>query len=417
MPAPLLQPPEALRLPFRALRHPLFRLYWFGQLVSVSGTWMQTTAMAWLVYRLSDSPFVLGVLTAARFGPALLGAPLAGAVTDRLSRVSLVIVTQSTAMMIAATLAVLTLSGTPPVAVLLALAMAQGVVDTVDMPARQTLQIELVGARDLQSAISLNSAGFNLARMIGPSIAGIVVATFGEGVCFALNSVSYASVLAALIVVKGRSGARLPSSEGRMSLGVEIVEGWRFAWSDPRIRAVLAAVAVTSAAGLAYMPLLPVLARDVLHVSSRGYGLLLAAGGLGAVLGALCAAARATSGVASRVIAVAQCLLGVSLVLLATSRSLAWAVVWMVGVGTAVAMQLATTNGFVQTTAPDRLRGRVVSLYIWLFIGLAPVGGFLAGWAAEHVGAPWVAAVAGGSCVGSAILYVVAVTRLRRSTP
>lgn len=376
---------------------------------------MQTTAMAWLVYRLSDSPFVLGLLTAARFGPALLGAPIAGALTDRLPKVPLVLATQGTAMAIAGTLAVVTLTGSPPVLLLLALAMLQGVVDTVDMPARQTLQIELVGSEDLQSAISLNSAAFNGARMIGPSIAGIIVATVGEGTCFAVNAVSYAAVLTALLVVRRRLGRLVPAGERGRSLGVEIAEGLRFAWSDRRIRVVLAAVAVTSGAGLAYMPLLPVLARDVLHVSSRGYGLLLAAGGLGAVLGALIAAARARGGIASRVIAMAQALLGVSLVLLATSRVLVWAVVWMVAVGTAVAMQLATTNGFIQTTAPDRLRGRLVSLYIWLFIGLAPVGGFAAGWAAEHVGAPWVAAVAGSTCVVSAMLYLTALGRLRRS--
>jgi len=375
---------------------------------------MQTTALAWLVYRLSDSAFVLGLLAAARFGPALVGAPLGGALTDRVARLPLVVATQCGAMTVACALAAATLAGEPPVAVLLALAMVQGVIDTVDMPARQTLQIELVGPEDLQSAISLNSAAFNGARMVGPSVAGVLVAAFGEATCFAFNAVSFAAVLAALLVIRRRRGPGPEAPRATRALVAEILEGLRHSWTDRQIRAVLVAVAVTSAAGLAYAPLLPVIAGDVLHVSSRGYGLLLAAAGLGAVVGALLAAARPAVATASRLVAVAQATLGLFLVLLAGARTLAPALLGMVGIGSSVALQLATTNGFLQTSAPDRLRGRLVSLYIWVFVGLAPVGGFVAGWAAEHVGAPWTTAACGGLCLGSAMLYAVSLGRWRR---
>jgi MFS family permease len=400
-----------LRHAFRALRHRGFRVYWVGQWVSVNGTWMQTTAQAWLVYRLTNSPLALGLLSAARFGPALVGAPLAGVVADRFPRRMVVLLTQSASLVQASLLAALTLSGAVRVWHVLVLAFLQGIVDTLDMPARQTLQFDIVGIEDLQSAISLNSSAFNAARMVGPALAGVLVAVWGEGVCFAVNAASYLAVLVALLMIRTRPA--LVAFSG--SIRSHLLEGLHYAWGEPRVRLVLAAVAVTSAFGLSYMTLLPVFARDVLHSGARGFGVLMASAGLGAVFGALGTAARRGTRGTRLVMALGQGALGVGLVALALTRHLAAAAGWLVLVGLGVAIQLSTTNGFLQTTAPDHLRGRAVSLYFWLFSGLSPIGGLAAGWVAEHAGAPRTAAGAGAACVLSAMLLGLEMPALRRA--
>ncbi len=384
---------------FRALRHRPFRVYWIGQWLSVNGTWMQTTAQAWLVYRLTDSPLMLGVLSAVRFGPALVGSPIAGVLTDRLPRRLVVLSTQSLSLGQATLMAALTLSGTIRVWHVLLLAFFQGVVDTLDTPARQTLQVDIVGVEDLQSAVSLNASAFNAARMVGPALAGVLVAAWGEGVCFAVNAFSYLAVLVALLTIRTLDAPAPP----RASLRAELAEGVRYAWGNSEVRAMLGGIAVTSMFGLSYTTLLPVFARDVLHGGVRGFGVLMSSGGLGAVVGAMAAAARRSGRRTGVIMSVGQGGLGVGLIALAFTRSLAVASVWMVVIGLGVAIQLSTTNGFLQTTAPPHMRGRVVSLYIWLFSGLSPVGGFAAGWIAEHVGAPLTAAGAGAACTLAAV--------------
>ena len=385
---------------FRALRHRPFRIYWIGQWLSVNGTWMQTTAQAWLVYRLTDSPLVLGILSAVRFGPALVGSPLAGVLSDRLPRRLVVLTTQSLSLVQATLMAALTLSGAVRVWQVLLLAFFQGIVDTLDNPARQTLQVDIVGVEDLQSAVSLNASAFNAARMVGPALAGVMVAAWGEGVCFAVNAFSYLAVLVALLTIRT---PRVPSPTSD-SMRAELAEGVRYAWGNVQVRTMLGGIAVTSVFGLSYTTLLPVFARDVLHGGVRGFGALMASGGLGAMVGALAAAARRSGRRTGAIMAAGQGALGLGLVALAFTRSLAVANVWMVVIGLGVALQLSTTNGFLQTTAPPHMRGRVVSLYIWLFSGLSPIGGFAAGWIAEHAGAPLTAAGAGAVCTLAAAL-------------
>ncbi|HQT95917.1 MAG TPA: MFS transporter, partial [Thermoanaerobaculaceae bacterium] len=273
---------------FRALRHRPFRIYWIGQWLSVNGTWMQTTAQAWLIYRLTDSPLVLGILSAVRFGPALVGSPIAGVLTDRLPRRLVVLSTQSLSLMQATLMAALTLSGAVRVWQVLLLAFFQGIVDTLDTPARQTLQVDIVGVEDLQSAVSLNASAFNAARMVGPALAGVMVAAWGEGVCFAVNAFSYLAVLVALLAIRT---PRAPSPTSN-SMRAELAEGVSYAWGNVQVRTMLGGIAVTSVFGLSYTTLLPVFARDVLHGGVRGFGVLMASGGLGAMAGALAAAAR-----------------------------------------------------------------------------------------------------------------------------
>lgn len=395
--AALLPPAGNGRLaqPFRALRHSNFRIYWIGQWVSVMGTWMHMTALSWLLYRLTSSPTALGFLTLARFGPSLVSSPLAGVLVDRLSRRGVVLATQAASLVQASILAWLTLSGHVQVWHLLVLAFVQGTVDTLDMPARQTLQVDLVGVEDLQSAVSLNSTAFNLSRMVGPVVAGLITAAWSEGVCFAINAFSYFAVLVALAMVRLRPQMKPP----RRSIRHELMEGLRFVWGEPRVRCVLAAMAVTSAIGMSYATVLPVLARDVLHAGARGYGILLAGAGLGAVIGSLAAAIRPSGISAVATCLAAQGALGVGLVGLGAGRSLVGAAAILALVGLVVAVQMSTTNGFLQTTAPPALRGRVVAIYTWLFAGLAPVGGLLAGVLAESVGVVHTAMGAGVICV------------------
>jgi MFS family permease len=377
------------------MRHRQFRVYWIGQLVSVTGTWMQTLAQGWLLYRLTDSPFALGLLSAARFGPSLIGAPFAGVVTDRFPRRGLVLLTQTLGLLQAATLAALTLSGRVEAWHILAIAVVQGFIDTLDMPARQILQVDMVGIDDLQSAVSLNASAFNAGRIIGPAIAGILVGAWGEGVCFSVNAASYLAVLVALLAIPaGTLPSRVPSSWRG-----DLVAGLRYAWMTPAVRSALLAVATTSIAGLSYSTLLPVVARDVLHGGANGYGVLLAGAGVGAILGALRSASGSDSERASVRALAGQAALGAGLVALGAARSLALAAAVMVVIGFAVAMQLSTTNGFLQTTAPPELRGRVMSIYFWIFVGLSPIGGLAVGWAAEHAGAPVTAAGAGTICL------------------
>ena len=396
---------------FRALRHRHFRVFWVGQWLSVNGTWMQTTAQAWLVYRLTNSPLMLGLLSVARFGPALIGAPMAGVLTDRLPRRLLVLATQSISLVQASLLATLTLTGVVRVWHVLVLALFQGIVDTLDTPARQTLQVDIVGVEDLQSAVSLNSSAFNAARMVGPALAGVLVAVWGEGVCFAVNAVSYLAVLLALLTIRTPVSPR----PAKGSVRSELAEGLSYAWGNRQVRMMLVAIAVTSGFGLSYTTLLPVFARDVLHGGVRGFGVLMSSGGLGAVFGALGTAARRGSRRTRAIMAAGQAALGIGLMALAGTRWLPLASAWMVMIGLGVAIQLSTTNGFLQTTAPPHMRGRVVSLYIWLFSGVSPIGGFAAGWVAEHVGAQWTAAGAGFACLVSAALMGFGMSVLRRS--
>ncbi len=381
---------------FRALRHRNFQIFWVGQGISVSGTWMQTTAQSWLLYRLTGSPLMLGLLTVVKFGPALLIAPFAGLVADRLPRRKVLILTQSASLLVATTLAILAITGVIRVSHVLVLAFLQGCIDSLDMTVRQTFQMDLVGPEDLQSAISLNSAAFNSARMVGPPIAGLMIAWMGEGSCFALNAISYLAVLISLFTIRVRP-AHLQSD--RQSLLEQISTGMRFVWKNPSVRLVLVAVAMTTAVGLSAYTLTPALARDVLRTGAQGYGRLLLGVGVGSVLGSLTAATATSSHRETLVNFLMLCGQGLSLLSLGMAHSMPVAMLSLTLLGSMVSMQLSTCNTYLQTTAPPELRGRVVSIYVWILQGLAPLGGFAAGWTAQHAGVPAAILGAGAICI------------------
>lgn len=391
-----------LRHAFRAFRHRDFQLFWTGQGISVSGTWMQTAAQSWLVYRLTDSPLHLGLLTLSKFGPALVIAPFAGLLADRFPRKRILLCTQAASLLVAAMLAFLALSGIIQVWQIMTLALVQGCIDATDMTVRQTFQMDLVGSDDLQSAVSLNSAAFNSARIVGPLFAGILIEWLGEGPCFAINAASYVAVLISLLLIRTQP----PKSLAKPRPAFEaIAAGMSYVWETPAIRRVMLAVALTSAVGLSANTLTAALARDILHTGAQGYTRLLLGAGVGAILGSLTAAAVSSSRRASLVNFLMLCGLGASLMGLSQARSLAMAVLCMTLVGSMASVQLSTSNAFLQTESPQEMRGRVVSLYVWIFQGLAPVGGFAAGWLAAWTGIPTAILWAGILCLGCGLAF------------
>jgi len=296
------------------------------------------------------------------------------------------------------------LTGRVRVPHILLLAMLQGCADAVDATNRYAFQMDLVPADDLQSALGLNSAAFNVARMLGPWVAGILIARFGEAVCFGLNAASYLAVLGSLLLIRLSPVARSRPSPAKARA---VLAGLRFTCANPAIRRVMLVVALTSLTGLAFNTLVPALAGDVLHTGARGFSRLLAGGGIGAFLGSLGAAAYATPRRTARIHGVALCALGCALLTLAVARSIPLAVAGMMLLGAMTSVQHSTSNAFLQTAAPADLRGRVASLYVWVMQDLAPVGGLILGWAASRVGVPTTLAWTGsvGLAAGIALSF------------
>lgn len=385
---------------FRALRHRDFRLYWTGQFVSLTGTWMQSLAQGWLVLRLSNSPFQLGLVGFCAYAPVVLFTLFGGLAADRVSRRRALVVTQTLSLLQALTFALLTWTGTIQVWHVAVLAFLLGTVNSFDIPIRQSFLHELTGRDDLPNAIALNSAAFNAARLVGPAIAGVVLAEAGEAVCFLLNAASYLAVLVALLLIRS-SRRELDGAEGDWLRGIR--DGVRYAWRVARIRRILVMVAVSSLFGMPYSILMPALARDVLHGDQRTLGFLMGAAGAGAVLGALLVAGRRSTRHAQGIANLAMGAFGTSLVALSWSRSVGLSLPVLVITGGAMIVQMATSNAFLQLAAPAELRGRVVSLYTLMFLGTAPFGSLLSGFAARHVGTPAAVGIGGLACVAVAL--------------
>jgi MFS family permease len=378
---------------FRSLRrHRNYRIFFTGQLVSLAGTWMQNVALAWLVIELSGSALAIGALAFWRFIPFTIFGLVAGVVADRIESRKLVMATQAAAMAISVALAVVTLTGTATLPIVYVLAALGGVALAFDAPGRQSLTFQMVGPRELPNAVALNSGLFNGSRIIGPAIAGLVIAAVGTGLCFVLNAVSFLAVLTALAIV--REGELYPVAKDR---GATIVGGIRravgFAWRDPELRLILTVVTVVATVGFNFHVLVPLLAADTLHVGPVGFGLLSASFGLGALVGAL---ATATFREASwRLFSIGTAAFGVLALLLAPVQNAVLASIILAGIGISFTLFTANANALVQLAAPDYLRGRLIGLYLFAFLGLAPVGGLFAGWLAEIGGTTLAFAVAG----------------------
>jgi MFS family permease len=380
----------------RALRHRNFQLFFAGQLISLIGTWMQTVAQSWLVYRITGSTLLLGTVGFASQFPVFLIAPIGGTVADRSNRHRVVIVTQTASMILAFILAVLTLTNRITVPEIMALAAGLGIVNAFDIPARQAFLMDMVGREDLMNAIALNSSMFNGARIVGPAVAGIVVAAVGEGWCFFANSVSYIAVITGLLIMKIEHPVKLAKEGSPLE---HIIEGFRFAAHTPPIRAILLLLGLVSLVGMPYSVLMPVFASQVLHGGARELGWLMGATGIGALLGALSLAARVGVKGLGRLIAMCAGGFGISLIAFSFSKMFWLSLILLVPVGFTMMVQMASTNTLLQSMVPDTMRGRVVALYTMMFMGVAPFGAFFAGAIAHRIGAPWTVAIGGIACI------------------
>ncbi len=368
----------------RALRHRNFQLFFSGQLISLIGTWMQTVAQSWLVYKITGSSLLLGSVGFASQIPVFLVAPLGGIVADRFNRQRVVVATQISAMLLAFVLAALTLSGKVQVWHIFVLAALLGVVNAFDIPGRQSFLVDMVGKEDLMNAIALNSSMFNGARIIGPAVAGVLVAKIGEGWCFFVNGVSYIAVIIGLLLMRVVCKPRVTTS----SPLDDILEGFRFAKNTTPIRALLILLGVVSLVGMPYTVLMPVFADRILHGGARGLGILMGATGVGALLGALTLALRSGVKGLGRLIAFCCAGFGVSLFFFAFSRVFWLSMLLLLPVGYFMMLQMACSNTLIQTMVPDSLRGRVMALYSMMFMGMAPFGAFFGGALADKLGAP-----------------------------
>ncbi len=400
----------AIRLPIRtrfhdtirSLKHRNFQLFFSGQLISLVGTWMDTVAEAWLVYRLTGSSLLLGAVSFAGQIPVLLMSPLAGLVADRFNRRKIVIATQVTSMILAGILSALTLSKRVTVNEVIMLAALMGVVNAFDIPARQSFLVEMVGREDLMNAIALNSSMFNGARIIGPSIAGVLVASVGEGWCFFANSVSYIAVIAGLLLMKIPPRARPAEAASPFE---HIAEGFRFVRKTAPIRAMLLLIGLVSLVAMPYAVLMPVFAAKVLHGNARTLGILMTAAGLGALMGALMLAARRGVRGLGKLVAIACAAFGVALILFSLSHSWVLSSVLLIPVGFSVMTQMGSTNTLIQSMVPDRLRGRTMAVYSMMFMGMAPFGALLSGALADHIGAPRTVALGGLLAILGALAF------------
>ena len=396
----------------RALRHRNYRLYFYGQGTSLVGTWLTRVAMSWLVYRLTGSELLLGVVGFAGQIPTFLLSPFAGVLVDRLDRRRVLVVTQALAMVQSGLLAVLTISGVVTVAQIVALALLQGLVNAFDIPARQAFVVQMVDAReDLPNAIALNSSMVNGARLLGPSLAGVLIAVVGEGWCFAIDSASYVAVVASLLAMRLRSQPR-PAGQARF-LG-ELHEGLRYVAGFAPVRAILLLLAWVSITAMPYAVLMPVFAGEVLHGGAHTFGLLMAATGVGALFSALWLAARRTVLGLGRLIAVAAASFGSALVVFSFSRSLWLSVPLLVVAGGSMMLQMASSNTVVQTLVDERIRGRVMSFYAVAFLGMMPFGSLAGGWLGQRLGAPAAVRLGGALTVLGALLYLRKLPALRR---
>ena len=398
---------------WRSLRHRNYRLYLSGQLVSVCGTWMQQVALSWLVYRLTGSATLLGIVGFASQIPILLLGPIGGVINDRYSCHRVAVWTQCAALAQALLLALLTLTGwIQPVHIIL-LGTALGVVYAFDMPARQALVHQLVEPEDLANAVALNSSMINAARIVGPALAGVVVTSFGEGICFVINAASYVATIAALLMMKFAEPPRRETTA--TSIGRSLIEGYRYTMATTPIRDLLILLAVVGVMGMPYITLMPVFATHVHRSGADTLGIMFGAVGLGALIGALFLAQRKSIIGLGRVIVFATLGFGAGLICFTVSHVFWLSLLLLVGVGCGWMVLIAASNTALQTLADNEMRGRVMSLFSMMLVGMAPFGSLLAGWAADRVGAPLVVAIGGGFCAVAGIVFATQLPRLREA--
>jgi len=401
-----------LRLPrmFRTIENRNYRLYFFGQMVSLLGSWLQSVAQAWLVYRLTGSSFQLGLVVFIGQVPLLFLSPIGGLIADRYPRRWVVVATQAISMLLALVLAVLTLWGHVQLWEILAVAGLQGIINAIDVPTRQALVSEIVDTDNLLNAVALNSSIFSNASSLAPLIAGFLVATIGEGWCFAINGATYLAVIAGLLMMRLEEHKR---DRGPQSALSSLREGFHFVHDTAPIRRILVALALVSLLGAPFTVLMPIFASKVLHAGPRGLGLLMSANGVGSLIGSLLLASRRGLTGLGPWIVFGSAGLGAALILFSLSRSFALSLLILGAVGFCMFYQITVSNALIQAMSPNALRGRVIAILSMLILGVVPFGALLAGFLAEHFGAPLTVAVGGLACIAGAVLCSVNLPTLR----
>jgi MFS family permease len=379
-----------------------FRLFWTGQLISFSGTWMQTTAQGWLVYSLTKSPFYLGMVAAASSLPILLFTLIGGAVADRFRKRNLLLVTQGLSIIPAVLIGLLTGLGVITVWHVMALAVFLGTVNAFDIPARQSFLVEMVREGNLLNAISLNSAAFNGARIIGPVMAGMIIAHVGLAACFYLNALSFLAVIIALSMVR-TTGERRMASGGIMK---EIKEGVRFIRLAPEVRRPILLVAAFSLFGIPFVTLLPVFAEDVLGVGAKGLGFLIGSSGVGALTAAGILAFKGEIREKQRLMGLSSVVFSVFLFVFSLSGNYHLSMASLLVVGWAVVSFLALANSSIQLSTPNGMRGRVMSVYTMVFLGMTPIGNSIMGTVADLIGTANAVSAASAICLGASLMIL-----------
>jgi MFS family permease len=392
-----------LTLIVRALKHKNYRLYYTGQGISLIGTWMQRIALSWLVYRLTGSAFLLGVVGFAGQIPTFFLAPFTGVLVDRYNRHTLLMITQILAMLQSLILAIAVLTDVISIKQIILLSIFIGVVNAFDMPGRQSFLIDIVEKReDLSNAIALNSSMVNAARLLGPSIAGVLISLVGEGMCFLLNAVSYVAVIAALWAMHLTPKPAVPK---HAKILTELKEGFAYGFTSVPIRAVLLLLALVSLMGIPYTALMPIFARNILQGGPHTLGFLMGASGVGALIGALYLAARQRTAGLERIIALAAAVFGAGLIAFSLSRVFWVSLLLMVFTGFGMMVQMAASNTVLQMTVDDDKRGRVMSLYTMAFMGTVPLGSLFGGILASKIGAPNTLILGGIACILGSLLF------------
>ncbi|TAL23211.1 MAG: MFS transporter [Nitrospirae bacterium] len=392
---------------FSALYFRDFRLFWFGQLISLSGTWMQSVAQGWLVYSLTKSPFYLGIVAAASTLPILLFTLIGGIIADRFRKRNLIILTQVLSIMPALLLGILTDLNIITVYQVIALAFFLGTVNAFDMPARQSFLVEMVGKGHLLNAIALNSAAFNGARIIGPVIAGLAIAYLGLPACFYINAASFVAVIIALSLIKNR-GEITATSKGFLK---DISEGFNFIKAQKDILYMIILISVFSLFGIPFTSFLPVFAEEIFQSGPRGLGLLVSATGLGAFSAAMILAIKSDIKNKKRYMSVSAICFSIALLAVSISKVFWLSLIFLVFAGWGIVSFLATANSFIQLSAPDNLRGRVISVYSLVFLGFTPIGNFLIGILSHSFKTTNAVSVSALICIIASILFSVSDSR------
>ncbi len=397
---------------WRALRHRNFRLFFTGQSISLIGTWMTRVATSWLVYRLTGSALLLGFVGFAGQIPTFLLAPFAGVLVDRLNRRNMLVWTQVLAGMQSLALAGLTLGKVITIHEVIWLSALQGLINAFDMPGRQAFLVQMVeDKQDLGNAIALNSSMVNVARLVGPALAGLVIGSMGEGYCFLIDGISYLAVIASLLMMRLKVAAAKRSLAPMLE---QLKEGWAYVYGFRPVRTILLLFALISLMGMPFMVLMPIFASKVLHGGPHTFGFLLGASGVGALISAISLALRKTVRGLTTMIQISAGIFGLGLICFGLSRILALSMFLMLIVGFGMMQGLAASNTVIQTLVPEDKRGRVMSYYTMAFVGMAPFGSLLAGALAHRLGAPHAVMITGAFCLVGSIWFSTQLKSIRK---